>query len=67
MPKMKTHSGTSKRVRVTGTGKLRRHLGWQPHTLRAAICRLPIKAKHTRVDGVTSYQISSSTRSSCSR
>jgi large subunit ribosomal protein L35 len=24
MPKMKTHSGTSKRVKVTGSGKLRR-------------------------------------------
>jgi hypothetical protein len=32
-------------------------LGWQPHTLRAAICRLPIKPKHIRVDGVTSYRI----------
>ncbi len=26
MPKMKTHSGTSKRIRVTGSGKLRRQM-----------------------------------------
>jgi large subunit ribosomal protein L35 len=25
MPKMKTHSGAKKRVKLTGTGKLRRH------------------------------------------
>ena len=49
------------------TAELCKALGWQPHMLRAAICRLLIKPKHTRVDGVTSYQISSSTRSSCSR
>ena len=29
------------------TAELCRALGWQPHTLRAAICRLPIKPKHT--------------------
>ena len=39
------------------TAELCKALGWQPHTLRAAICRLPIKPKHTRVDGVTSYRI----------
>ena len=39
------------------TAELCKALGWQPHTLRAAICRLPIKPKHSRVDGVTSYRI----------
>jgi large subunit ribosomal protein L35 len=33
MPKMKTHSGTSKRVRVTGTGKLRRQKAGRRHLM----------------------------------
>ena len=40
MPKMKTHSGTSKRVKVTGSGKLvrqktgkRHHLERKPSTM----------------------------------
>ena len=32
-------------------------LGWQPHTLRAAISRVQGKVERTRVDGVTSYRI----------
>ena len=32
-------------------------LGWQPHTLRAAISRLPVKPERFRVEGVTSYRI----------
>ncbi|HEU5044895.1 MAG TPA: 50S ribosomal protein L35 [Nocardioidaceae bacterium] len=33
MPKMKTHSGASKRFRVTGTGKLRRQKTGLRHKL----------------------------------
>jgi large subunit ribosomal protein L35 len=33
MPKMKTHSGASKRVRVTGSGKLRRQKAGRRHLL----------------------------------
>ena len=33
MPKMKTHSGTAKRVKVTGTGKLRRQQAGLRHRL----------------------------------
>lgn len=33
MPKMKTHSGTSKRVRVTGSGKLRRQRAYRRHIM----------------------------------
>jgi hypothetical protein len=39
------------------TAELCEALGWQPHTLRAAISRLPIKPVHSRIDGVTSYRI----------
>jgi large subunit ribosomal protein L35 len=33
MPKMKTHSGTKKRVRITGSGKLRRERTGRRHLL----------------------------------
>ncbi|MDQ3404744.1 MAG: 50S ribosomal protein L35 [Actinomycetota bacterium] len=33
MPKMKTHSGASKRIRVTGKGKLRRQQAGLRHKL----------------------------------
>ncbi|GLW94212.1 50S ribosomal protein L35 [Actinokineospora globicatena] len=33
MPKMKTHSGTAKRVRVTGKGKLRRQQAGLRHKM----------------------------------
>lgn len=31
MPKHKTHSGLKKRIKVTGTGKLRRHKAYKGH------------------------------------
>lgn len=33
MPKMKTHSGTKKRVRVTGSGKVRRQQTGRRHLM----------------------------------
>ena len=33
MPKMKTHRGTAKRVKVTGTGKFKRHHAYCSHKL----------------------------------
>jgi large subunit ribosomal protein L35 len=33
MPKLKTHKGTSKRIRVTGTGKLTRSRAFGNHML----------------------------------
>ncbi len=33
MPKMKTHTGAKKRVRVTGTGKLKRSKAFSSHIL----------------------------------
>ncbi|MFD6072897.1 50S ribosomal protein L35, partial [Amycolatopsis lurida] len=40
MPKMKTHSGTSKRVRVTGSGKLRRQKAGRRHLMEKKSNRL---------------------------
>lgn len=33
MPKMKTHRGAAKRIKVTGTGKLARHHAYCSHIL----------------------------------
>jgi large subunit ribosomal protein L35 len=33
MPKLKTHKGTSKRIKITGTGKLLRRRAFQNHLL----------------------------------
>ena len=40
MPKMKTHSGASKRFRVTGSGKLRRQKAGMRHNLEHKSSRL---------------------------
>ena len=39
------------------TAELCKALGWQAHTLRAAISRVQAKVERSRVDGVTSYRI----------
>ncbi|MFQ5554320.1 MAG: 50S ribosomal protein L35 [Acidimicrobiia bacterium] len=31
MPKQKTHKGAAKRLKVTGTGKIRRRKAWRGH------------------------------------
>ena len=33
MPKMKTHRGAAKRIKRTGTGKLKRHKAYKSHIL----------------------------------
>jgi len=33
MPKMKTHRGAAKRIKVTGTGKFKRHHAYASHIL----------------------------------
>jgi len=35
MPKIKTKRGAAKRLKVTGTGKLKRNRGWKRHKLEA--------------------------------
>ena len=48
MPKNKTHSGTAKRVKVTGTGKLRRQKANRRHLLEHKSSR-----RTRRLDGTT--------------
>ncbi len=50
MPKQKTHSGTKKRVKVTGTGKLMRQKAGRRHLLE----RKPSKLTR-RLDGVVEF------------
>ncbi len=33
MPKLKTHRGAAKRLKVTGTGKIKKHSGYKSHLL----------------------------------
>jgi large subunit ribosomal protein L35 len=35
MPKMKTKRGARKRLKMTASGKLKRHKGWKSHLLEA--------------------------------
>jgi large subunit ribosomal protein L35 len=49
MPKMKTHSGASKRFKVTGSGKLRREKANRRHLLEHKSSR-----RTRRLEGTTS-------------
>ncbi|AUS77688.1 50S ribosomal protein L35 [Actinoalloteichus sp. AHMU CJ021] len=49
MPKQKTHSGASKRFRVTGTGKLRRERAGRRHLLERKETRLTRRLEGTAV------------------
>lgn len=48
MPKTKTHSGTKKRVRVTGSGKLRRERSGRRHYMQKQSNRV-----RRRLEGTT--------------
>lgn len=47
MPKMKTHKGTSKRVRITGSGKLRRQKAYRRHLMEKKSNRLTRRLEGT--------------------
>lgn len=48
MPKMKTHKGTSKRIKITGSGKLRREKANRRHLLEHKSSR-----RTRRLEGTT--------------
>ncbi|MFA4918570.1 MAG: 50S ribosomal protein L35 [Thermodesulfovibrionales bacterium] len=56
MPKMKTHRGAAKRLKVTGTGKIMKHSGNKSHLLtgksakRTRRLRTASLVKHTELD-----------------
>ena len=45
MPKMKTRRAAAKRLKATGTGKLKRRAGWKRHNLEA---KPPKRKRHLR-------------------
>ena len=45
MPKMKTHSGTKKRFKITGNGKVKR---WRPGTSHLAPGKTQKRIRHLR-------------------
>ncbi|MFF5991354.1 MULTISPECIES: 50S ribosomal protein L35 [Prauserella] len=47
MPKNKTHSGMSKRVRVTGTGKIRRQKAGRRHLMEKKSSRVTRRLEGT--------------------
>ncbi|MEQ0565073.1 50S ribosomal protein L35 [Amycolatopsis sp. NEAU-NG30] len=47
MPKMKTHTGTSKRIRVTGSGKLRRQMTKRRHRMESKSNRVARRLEGT--------------------
>ncbi|WP_158893270.1 50S ribosomal protein L35 [Amycolatopsis anabasis] len=47
MPKNKTHSGTAKRIRVTGSGKLRRQKAGRRHLLEKKSSRVTRRLEGT--------------------
>ena len=51
MPKMKTKRAAAKRLKVTGTGKLKRQRGWKRHKLEA---KPPKRKRRLRKPGLIS-------------
>lgn len=49
MPKMRTHSGTKKRFKVTGNGSVKR---WRPGTSHLAPGKTQKRIRHLRKSGV---------------
>ncbi len=49
MPKMKTHRGTAKRIKITGTGKFKRSHAYASHKFA---CKSPKQKRHLRKDAV---------------
>ncbi|PRX46768.1 large subunit ribosomal protein L35 [Prauserella shujinwangii] len=47
MPKNKTHSGTAKRVRITGSGKLRRQKAGRRHLMEKKSSKLSRRLEGT--------------------
>lgn len=50
MPKMKTHRGTAKRIKVTGSGKLKRHHAFASHKFN---CKSAKRKRNLRKSAIT--------------
>jgi len=53
MPKLKTKSGTKRRFRVTGTGKIKGNFAFKRHNLRKRSTKMKRKARGTMIMDAT--------------
>ena len=49
MPKMKTHSGTKKRFKVTGSGKIKRRRAKTSHMMRNKTKKVKLELSHSTI------------------
>lgn len=56
MPKMRTHSGTKKRVKRTGTGKLKTSHAWKGHLLSAKSTSAKRRHKSSTLVSASDYK-----------
>lgn len=49
MPKMKTHSGTKKRFKVTGTGKIKKYGAFTSHMMRNKSKKAKLRLSHGKI------------------
>ena len=56
MPKMKTHSGTAKRFRVTGSGKIMRAKAYKSHILTKKTTKRKRNLRHAAMTDATNVK-----------
>lgn len=55
MPKMKTHRGAAKRLKVTGTGKIKRGSGYKSHLLTGKPAKRTRRLRRASLVSETEY------------
>lgn len=55
MPKIKTHRGAAKRLKVTGTGKIKRRSGFKSHLLTGKPAKRTRRLRKTSLVAETDY------------
>lgn len=55
MPKIKTHRGAAKRLKVTGTGKIKRHSGYKSHLLTGKSAKRTRRLRKASLVSETEY------------
>jgi large subunit ribosomal protein L35 len=55
MPKLKTHSGASKRFKITGAGKIKRNKAYKSHLLTGKSSKRTRRLRKASLIGKTNY------------
>ncbi len=55
MPKLKTHRGAAKRLKITGTGKIKRWSGYKSHLLTGKSAKRTRRLRTASLVAVTEY------------